>query len=159
MNGESPLSQGERELILAYAAIAAGCDFVGIAHAEVAYAWGIQRGLVEQLRDNPDEAAIDSKLKALLNFVRKLSTAPFNITQKDTHEVFLSGWSERALHDAIAITARAAFMQRLVQGFGFTPPSVEVAAKHAQKRVQRGYVNLYSAFRKEPIIPDTTYPK
>jgi hypothetical protein len=45
------------------------------------------------------------------------------------------------------VTARAAFMQRLVEGYGFTPLSREVAAKHAQRRVERGYVNLYQAFR------------
>jgi hypothetical protein len=43
---------------------------------------------------------------------------------------------EQALHDAIAVTARAAFMQRLVEGHGF-----------AKRRVEHGYVNLYPAFR------------
>ena len=47
------------------------------------------------------------------------------------------------------IAARAAFMQRLVEGHGFTPLSREVAAKHAKRRVERGYVNLYSAFREK----------
>jgi hypothetical protein len=40
-------------------------------------------------------------------------------------------------------------MHRLVQGFGFTPLSREAAAKHARKRVERGYVNLYPAFRNQ----------
>ena len=35
MNGPSPLSPGERELILAFAAGVAGCDFVYMAHAQV----------------------------------------------------------------------------------------------------------------------------
>jgi uncharacterized peroxidase-related enzyme len=147
MNGPSPLSQGERELILAYAAAAAGCDFVGGAHAEVAYAWGIQRGLVEQLLRDPEQAAVEPKLKALLAFVRKLAVMPGAIAQSDADAVFAAGWDEHALHDAIAVTARAAFMQRLVQGFGFTPLAREVAAAHAKKRVERGYVNLYAAFR------------
>ena len=147
MNGPSPLSQGERELILAYAAAAAGCDFVGIAHAEVAYAWGIPQGLVEQLVRDPQHAQVAPELKALLDFVRKLSVTPGEVVQADADAVFEAGWDEQALHDAIAITARAAFMQRLVQGFGFTPLSREAAARHAHKRVERGYVNLYPAFR------------
>ena len=36
--GPSPLSQGERELIFAFAAGVTGCQFVYVAHAEVAYA-------------------------------------------------------------------------------------------------------------------------
>jgi hypothetical protein len=40
-------------------------------------------------------------------------------------------------------------MQRLVEGHGFTPMSREVAAKHAQRRVQHSYVNMYPAFRND----------
>ena len=47
MNGPSPLSQGERELLLAYAAAVAGCRFVFVAHSEVACARGIERGLID----------------------------------------------------------------------------------------------------------------
>ena len=149
MNGASPLSQGERELVLAYAAAVAGCDFVGVAHAEVAYAWGIQPGLVEQLVADFDAAAVETRLKTLLGFVRKLAVSPAQVSQADADAVFQAGWDEHALHDAIAVTARAAFMQRLVQGFGFVPLTREVAARHAKKRVERGYVNLYPAFREQ----------
>jgi uncharacterized peroxidase-related enzyme len=149
MNGPSPLTQGERELILAYAAGAAGCNFVAVAHAEVAYAWGVEHGLVERLLQDFDSTPLEPRLKALLAFVGKLARSPAEIGQADADAVFTAGWDEHALHDAIAVTARAAFMQRLVQGFGFTPLSREVAAKHAKKRVERGYVNLYPAFREQ----------
>jgi uncharacterized peroxidase-related enzyme len=147
MNGASPLSQGERELILAYAAGVAGCKFVYGAHSEVAYAWGIRAGLLDRLLENPDTAPVDARLKPLLAFVRKLALTPGAMTQADADAVFAAGWDEHALHDAIAVTARAAFMQRLVEGHGFTPMSRETAAKHARRRVELGYVNLYPAFR------------
>ncbi|RQZ31681.1 peroxidase [Burkholderia sp. Bp9017] len=147
MNGPSPLTQGERELILAYAAGAAGCAFVYVAHSEVAYARGIPEGLIERLLIDPDAVTLPAKLKSLLAFVRKLSVTPGEIEQADADAVFAQGWDEHALHDAIAITARAAFMQRLVQGFGFVPMSREHAVKRAKQRIEHGYVNLYSAFR------------
>lgn len=149
MNGESPLSEGERELILAYAAGVAGCHFVYVAHAEVAYAWGFEEGLLDTLLEDPASAAISDQLKALLAYVRKLSATPTEIEQADVDAVLAAGWSEHALHDAIAVTARAAFMQRLVQGLGFNPLDRSVAKSHAKKRVERGYVNLYRAFRKQ----------
>lgn len=149
MNGESPLSQAERELILAYAAGAAGCTFVYVAHSEVAYAWGIEEGLLDKLLEDPDSAPVESKQKPLLAYVRKLAATPSEMTQADADAVFEAGWDEHALHDAIAITARAAFMQRLVKGHGFTPMPREVARKHAQKRVELGYVNLYPKFAKD----------
>jgi uncharacterized peroxidase-related enzyme len=147
MNGPSPLSQGERELILAYAAAVSGCHFVYVAHSEVAYAWGIPNGLIERLLEDPDHAELEPRLKPLLAFVRKLSATPGAMTQADADAVFAAGWDEHALHDAIAITGRAAFMQRLVQGHAFTPMSRQHAVKRAQERKEHGYVNLYSAFR------------
>ena len=69
------------------------------------------------------------------------------MSQADADAVFAAGWDEQVLHHAIAITARAAFMQRLVQGHGFEPLPRDIAAKHAAKRIERGYVNLYPAFR------------
>jgi AhpD family alkylhydroperoxidase len=49
MNGPSPLTPAERELILAFAAGVAGCRFVYVAHSQVAYEWGIEEGMVERL--------------------------------------------------------------------------------------------------------------
>lgn len=147
MTGPSPLSQAERELILAYAAGVAGCRFVYVAHCEVAYARGIERGLLDRLLQDPETAVVDARLKPLLAFVRKLTLTPGAMSQADADAVFAAGWDERALHDTIAVTARAAFMQRLVEGHGFTPMSPEVAADRAKERLERGYVNLYPAFR------------
>ena len=147
MNGPSPLSQGERELILAYAAGVSGCKYVYVAHTEVAYAWGFESGLVDRLLEDLETAPVDARLKPLLAFVRKLMLTPGAMTQADADAVFAAGWDEKALHDAIAVTARAAFMQRLVEGHGFTPMPQEVAAKHAKRRVELGYVNMYPAFR------------
>ena len=146
MNGPSPLSQGERELILAFAAGAAGCKYVYVAHTEVAHEWGFEEGIVDKLLDDLDSAPIEPKLKPLLAFVRKLISGPQRMAQVDADAVFAVGWDEKALHDAIAITARMSFMQRLVEGYGFIPLSKEVAKEHAQRRVKHGYVKMYRAF-------------
>jgi uncharacterized peroxidase-related enzyme len=147
MNGPSPLTPAERELILAYAAGVASCRFVCVAHSEVAYARGIAPGLIDQLLADPETAPVEPRLKPLLAFVRKLAVTPGEMAQADADAVFAAGWPEQALHDAIAVTARAAFMQRLVEGHGFVPMSRELAARRARQRLQHGYVNLYPAFR------------
>lgn len=150
MNGPSPLSQGECELILAYAAAVSGCTFVQIAHSEVAYAWGIHGGLVEQMLADPDTAPAEPRVKALLGFVRKLTASPTEMQQQDVDAVLQAGWSEHALHDAVAITGRAVFMHRLVAAYGFMPMPREAAARKAHKRIEHGYVNLYPQFRATP---------
>lgn len=150
MNGPSPLSPAERELILAYAAGVAGCAFVYVAHSEVAYAHGVERGLLDQLLEDLATAPVAPRLRPLLRYVRKLMLTPGELAQTDAEAVFAAGWDEHALHDAIAVTARAAFMQRLVEGHGFTPMSPDVAAERARRRLAEGYVNVYAAFRDSP---------
>ena len=149
MKGESPLTGGERELILAFAAGVAGCEFVAGAHAEVAYALGIEHGLVAAAIENLDTAPLGARIRPLLGFVRKLILDPNAMTQADADAVFAVGWDEKALHDAIAITGRAAFMHRIVQGFGFTPLSAEEAARRAKERAELGYVKIFPEFSKD----------
>ena len=141
------MSQAERELVFAYAAGVAGCQFVYVAHSAVARAWGVADGVLERLLEDLDSAPVDARLKPLLAFVRKLMLTPGEMSQADADAVFEVGWDEQALHDAIAVTARAAFMQRIAEGHGFTPMTREVAAEHARRRVELGYVNLYPSFR------------
>jgi len=149
MNGPSPFSRGIRELILAFAAAAADCEFVSFAHAEVAYAHGLKAGLLEELLGDIDSADIETPLKPVFHYVKVLSKTPEQVTQSLVDDVLAAGWDESAVHSAAVITARAAFMQRLVQGHGFNTPAPEVVKSHAAKRVERGYVSLYKVFRPE----------
>jgi uncharacterized peroxidase-related enzyme len=151
MNGPSPLSKPERELLFAYAAGVAGCTFVYIGHSEVAYASGIERGTLEKLLEDPTSASAQENLRPLLALVRKLMVTPTEVSQADVDAALAVGWDEHAIHDAIAISARAAFMQRLVQGHGFIPMTREVAAERAKRRLELGYVNLYPAFQKQDV--------
>lgn len=146
MNGPSPLTPGERELIFAYAAGVAGCDFVYAAHAAVAYAWGYEEGLIDRLLAGLDDSPLEERWTPLLAYVGKLAVSPNDIVQADVDAVLDAGWDEDALHTAVAVTARMSFMQRLAQGYGFTPFAPEVAKKHAERRVELGYVNLYPHF-------------
>ena len=145
INGPSALSAGERELIQAYVSGLVNCRYSYIAHCEAAYARGIERGLVEKIIDNPDTAPVEAKLKPVLADVKKLTLTPTETTQQDADAVFDAGWDEKALHDVIAVTARMNFMCRIVEGYGFTPMTPEIARKRAEERARVGYVNLYPA--------------
>lgn len=148
MNGPSSLSRGERELIFAYAAGLSGCEFVYVAHSEVAYALGIEKGSIAALIDDPDAKPFDAKLMVLMDFVRKLTLAPTDIQAADVNAVLDAGHDDKALDDTVAITGRAMFMRCIAQTYGFTPMSREKAAAKALKRIEHGYLNLYPEFRK-----------
>ncbi|GAB7551191.1 hypothetical protein NRB_06880 [Novosphingobium sp. 11B] len=147
MNGPSPLSRGERELIFAYASGLAGCEFTYVAHSEVAYAFGIPQGSIASLIADPASTAIDEGLTPLLAFVRKLTLEPGDIGQEDVDAVFAAGFEQQAFDDAVAITGRAMFMRCIAQAHGFTPMTREKAAARAHQRIEHGYINLYPSFR------------
>ena len=149
MNGPSPLTPGEREMVASFVVGTAGCRFAYIAHSEAAYAWGIEEGLIDKLVDDLNSAPVDGKFKPLLAYARKLTLTPGEMNQADADAVFDAGWDEKALHDVIAVTARMCFMQRLVEGHGFVPMSRERARENAKKRISLGYVNLYPEFQED----------
>ena len=149
INGPSPLTPGERELIQAYVAGVADCRYATVAHGAAAVAWGYDAGLLDKLLVNLDTAPIEARFKPLFAYIRKLTLAPASVTQQDADAVFAAGWDEKGLHDAIAVTARMNFMCRIVQGHGFIPMSPERARTQAEKRRKVGYVDLYPAFAGE----------
>jgi len=144
INGPSPLSPGEREMIQAYVAGLLDCRYAYVAHTAAAVARGIDAAAIATLvEDGVDAAPVADKWKPLLNFVRKLTLSPTAVEQCDADAVFAAGWSERALHDAIAVTARMTFMTRIIHGHGFVPMTPERARTSAEHRAKVGYVELY----------------
>lgn len=148
INGPSPLTPAEREMIQAYVAGLIGCRYAHVAHTACAVARGVDEGLVQKLMADIDTAPIDGKWKPLLKFIRKLTLAPTDVNQADADAVFAAGWSEKAMHDAIAVTARMTFMTRIIHGHGFTPMTPERAKASAEHRAKVGYVDLYPALGK-----------
>ena len=154
INGPSPLTPGEREMIQAYVAGLMDCRYSYQGHVATAEAWGIESGLIDKLLSNLDSAPIKDTFKPLLSFIRKLTLTPSAMTQADADAVFVAGWDEKGLHDAIAVTARMNFMCRIVEGYGFTPRGPEWAKKQAEKRIKLGYVNLFPSLAGEKSEPD-----
>jgi alkylhydroperoxidase family enzyme len=143
MNGPSPIAPGERELILAYAAGLMNCSYVCHAHTYVAEAWGMPAGLVQDLLRDPDAADLPVKLRALLDLVKKLAQTPPTLGPADIARVLDAGWAEKAVHDTVAVVARAAFMHRLVAGMGFQSVERADPKAHARKRIEKGYFDLF----------------
>ena len=149
INGPSPLTPAEREFIQGFVAGVLDCRYAYVAHSACAVARGIPDGAVEKAVADIATAPVDAKLKPLLAFVRKLAVAPRTLTQSDADAVLAAGWTDKALHDAIATTARMTFMSRIIFGHDFTPMSPERAKASAEHRAKVGYVALYPALEKK----------
>ena len=149
INGSSPLTPGEREMIQGFVAGVLNCQFAYVAHSAAAVARGIEPGTVEKLVADVATAPVSAKLKPLLALVRKLAVAPTTITQDDADAVFAAGWDEAAYHSAVACTARMTFMTKIIYGHGFIPMSPERAKINAEHRAKAGYVGLYPKLEKK----------
>ena len=146
MRGASPLTPGEREAIAAFVVGTANCRYAWVAHRAAAVAWGMDGDAIDRAVEDLESAPVDERLKPLFAYARKLTLTPTEVGQEDADAVFAAGWDEKALHDAIAVTARMNFMCRLVQGYGFTPMSSRKARQNAESRKKLGYRNLYPKF-------------
>jgi uncharacterized peroxidase-related enzyme len=118
MRGPSPFTVAERELIAAYVSGVNECGYCHGVHTATAEAFGIPEGLLEALLADLDTAPVDERIRAVLRYVGKLTTAPSRLTDEDAAAVLAAGWDERALHDAVIVCALFNFMNRMVNGLG-----------------------------------------
>jgi uncharacterized peroxidase-related enzyme len=150
MRGPSPLTPGERELIAAFVSGVNSCRFCYGAHSRVAEGFGVDQTVLAALLDDIEHAAVDTRLKPILRYVRKLTEAPSRMTEADAAAVYEAGWNDEALLRAIAVCAYFNNMNRLVDGAGIvgTPEGYSMAA---QRLIAHGY-SKGVARRRRPAI-------
>lgn len=118
LRNPSRLGPADKELIAAYVSGLNACQYCFGVHSETAKAFGVDPSVLEQLLADPDSAAIDSALRPLLAYARKLTVEPLRMTQADADAVFTAGWSEAEFHDAVLTVCLFNFMNRLLEGHG-----------------------------------------
>lgn len=142
---ESPFSEGERELIAAYVSgLMNDCGYcVGI-HKRIAVKHGVKEGLLESLLTDIDSSGIDKKMIPVFKFVKKLTQEPTRVLKADAEAVYIAGWNERALYDALVICCTWNFMNRFVEGLGLEVS--EDQHKDAAEMLMGGYEKVISKF-------------
>jgi len=120
MRGPSPLTIAERELVAAYVSGLNACDYCYGVHETTARSFGVAPGTLAGLLDDIDTAQVEDRTRILLRYVGKLTTTPARVTPSDAEAVLDAGWTEPALHDAVAVCALFNFMNRFVDGLGVT---------------------------------------
>lgn len=65
-----------------------------------------------------DALAITPRERALLRYAAKLTAAPSTIVREDIDALRAEGLDDRAIHDACAIVAYFAFVNRIAEGLG-----------------------------------------
>jgi uncharacterized peroxidase-related enzyme len=75
--------------------------------------------VVERLdAGRPDTGRFDAADRALLLYAEKLTRMPAAVTADDVVPLRAAGFDDRAIHDACAIIAYFAFVNRIADGLG-----------------------------------------
>jgi alkylhydroperoxidase family enzyme len=90
------------------------------AHKRLAMQLGVKEVVFGQLKADIDSANVETKLKPILHFVKKLTLTPQLISQADVKAIFEAGWDERRFLDAICLCAVVNCMNRLAIGIGLS---------------------------------------
>lgn len=119
MRKESPLSDGERELIFTYVSGLNACGFCYHSHVPAATAFGINETVFTgNMGINLDTPEVDEKLKPILGYAKKLTLTPTQVTKADVDAIYAAGWNEQAFIDVVSICCVVNFMNRFVNGVG-----------------------------------------
>lgn len=146
MRGDSPLSEGERELIATYVSGLNECSYCYGVHSQATVNYGFEETALRAMLDDLDTAAIDDRLKPLLAYAGKLTVRPACVTDADAQAVYDAGWNEAALHEAILVTCLFNFMNRLLEGHGVHGHEAMYKERGAMLR-QYGYLPLLRMLR------------
>lgn len=142
LRAPNTLTPAEREMIAAHVSYRNECDFCQLSHSAAAAAH-LQGNydLVEQIKGNPEAAAVSDKLKALLAIAGKVQQDGKQVTSEDVARARRHGATDKEIHDTVLIAAAFCMYNRYVDGLGtWQPQDREVYREMGEQLAREGYV-------------------
>ncbi|MCB5165704.1 peroxidase-related enzyme [Streptomyces bambusae] len=123
LRGESRLTAGERELIAAYVSHLNGTRYCTGSHsAAAAHINGGGYALVEAVKNDPETAPVDERLRALLRIAAKVRGDARTVSAEDVEAARKAGADDEAIHDTVLIAAAFCLYNRYVDGLAAITP-------------------------------------
>ncbi|MDP3469743.1 MAG: peroxidase-related enzyme [Daejeonella sp.] len=140
LRGPSTLSEANRELIASFVSSKNDCMFCMSSHAAAArYLYKDQKGIVDFVLEDYQNAPIPEKLKALLSIAAKVQQDARTVSPEDISNANKKGATEQEIHDTVLIAAAFCMFNRYVDGLAsLTPTGPEVYEAMAERMAQ-GY--------------------
>ena len=139
LRGESAFSPAQRELFFAYGSAVNACNFCADSHVAVAAAFGLDEVLLSQLLVDIDAAEVDTAIKPVLKYIKKLTETPNRMTEADAQAIYAAGWDEQAFFDVVSICGLHNLLNRLVDGCGIEVSQAEAKTTAAKLIPSLGY--------------------
>lgn len=124
----SPLSRPQREMMAVVVSAVNGCEYCQLHHQEALNHYWKDRSKVEQLRKDYTTLELSEKDLQLCNLAVSLTKDPEQIEESsDIDPLKESGFSDRAVLDAVLIIGYFNFVNRVVEGLGVEADENEVS--------------------------------
>lgn len=147
LRGDSPLSEGQRELLAAYVSGLNECRYCHAIHSRVAAQLGLAEGEAAALAGEAGAASTPGALTPVLALARKLCAQPPRVERGDVDAVARAGWDEDALFHIVATIALFSFMNRVVEGLGIEADA-QYTETAADDLAARGYEGILQLLRR-----------
>jgi uncharacterized peroxidase-related enzyme len=134
------ISSGLRELIAAFTSYQNECRFCTAAHQAAASVLLESDELVSCALSNLEASPLESKDKALLRFVAKITKQLPDVTRQDVEAVRAAGWDDEAIYYAITTCALFNFYNRWITATGVVEMSPEAHRLQGKMLAERGYI-------------------
>ncbi len=141
LRGPSPLSEAEREIIATFVSNRNQCKFCTNSHAAAARELlGEDAQLMDDVLADYTTAAINDKMKALLNIAGKVQILGKEVSQKDIDAARAVGANDLDIHDTVLIAATFSMFNRYVDGLGtLTPSNTSDYLEMGKRLAEKGY--------------------
>jgi uncharacterized peroxidase-related enzyme len=141
LQGPSPLSKGERELIATYVSSLNECRFCAATHGAIARHHLEDADLVAQAAADPGSAALSPKLKALMRIAARVQQDGRQVGEADVAAARAEGATDVEVHDTVLIAAAFCMFNRYVDGLGtWAPDDPGLYDQIGAYRARNGYL-------------------
>ena len=94
------------------------------AHLELLGKLGVDTTVGKQIVNDHQSADVPDKEKALFDFAKKLTVAPFEVKGEDVEALRRSGWDDAEIMETVYVTSYMNHVNRLAAGLGVIPEDV-----------------------------------
>ncbi len=116
--GKGPLTRRQRETIAVVVSAANGCDYCVIHHGEGLNKYLKDDALLQQIKDDFEQADIPDEDKALCRYAVHLTKDPANDRKKAVETLRAAGFDDEQILWTTEVTAYFNFVNRMVHGLG-----------------------------------------
>lgn len=140
LRGPSTLSEADRELIASFVSSKNECMFCMSSHAAAArYLYKDDKGIVDFVLEDYQNAPIPEKLKSLLSIAAKVQQDARTVSPEDISNANKEGATEQEIHDTVLIAASFCMFNRYVDGLASLTPTEPEAYEAMAERMAQGY--------------------